>query len=244
MDQSAYITTLEREAVTLAAAAGRGVAVPTPSCPGWTTGHVIAHVGRAYRWMTDIVATRSQTSLLPDPDKYGHDPCAPDLLEWFDEGLQGFASTFRDVGVSEPVWTWSGDGTAGFWLRLETHETAIHRWDAQLAHGRAEPIEPELARDAIDFALDHFLPSWRLSSVLPGGGESYHLHRTDGEGEWLVRFNPDGLAVSREHAKAAVALRGGASDLLLWLWGRTPADSLEVLGDASLVARWHDLAPV
>ena len=40
-----------------------------------------------------------------------------------------------------------------------------------------------------------------------------------------------------EHAKGDVAARGSASDLLLFLWGRVPADALEVFGDAACSAR-------
>jgi hypothetical protein len=46
------------------------------------------------------------------------------------------------------------------------------------------------------------------------------------------------VTVTREHAKGDVAARGTASDLLLFLWGRVPADSLEVFGDADLLARF------
>jgi hypothetical protein len=32
-------------------------------------------------------------------------------------------------------------------------------------------------------------------------------------------------------------------DLFLWLWGRIPADRLEVYGDASLLPRYRELVP-
>ena len=69
-----------------------------------------------------------------------------------------------------------------------------------------------------------------------GNGETLHLHCTDGEGEWLVRLDPDGVSSSHEHAKGDVAARGTASDLLLFLYGRVDPEQLEVFGDASLLA--------
>ena len=45
--------------------------------------------------------------------------------------------------------------------------------------------------------------------------------------------------MTAEHAKGDVAARGTASDLLLFLWGRVPADTLEVFGDADLLARFR-----
>jgi hypothetical protein len=40
-----------------------------------------------------------------------------------------------------------------------------------------------------------------------------------------------------------VAVRGSASDLLLFLWRRIPADRLEVYGDAALLPRYFELVP-
>ncbi|HEY3357848.1 MAG TPA: hypothetical protein VGQ83_31645 [Polyangia bacterium] len=50
-----------------------------------------------------------------------------------------------------------------------------------------------------------------------------------------------GLEVARPAASADAAARGRASDLDLFLWGRMPADALEVIGDAALVARLQTL---
>ena len=60
------------------------------------------------------------------------------------------------------------------------------------------------------------------------------------DGEWLARFEPDRAVVTHEHAKGDAAARGTASDLLLLMWGRVPVEQLEVFGDASLFASWHD----
>ena len=37
-----------------------------------------------------------------------------------------------------------------------------------------------------------------------------------------------------EHAKGDLAVRGGASDLLLWLVGRRALDGLETFGDTTV----------
>jgi hypothetical protein len=82
---------------------------------------------------------------------------------------------------------------------------------------------------------------WRKDDG-PRAGETIHLHCTDVDGEWLVRLAPDGLEVTREHAKGDVAAKGGASDLLCWLLGRGPIDDIEVFGDAALLDRWREAA--
>ena len=140
--------------------------------------------------------------------------------------------------LPEPCWSWTDDRTVGFWARRQAHELSVHRWDAQAAAGTTAPIDRELAADGIQELFD-ILP-FRPGGAPTGNGETIHLHCTDGDGEWLVRLAPEGVTVVNEHAKGDVAARGGASDLLLMMWGRIPVDQVEVFGDASLLERWSD----
>jgi hypothetical protein len=59
-------------------------------------------------------------------------------------------------------------------------------------------------------------------------------------GEWLLWRRPDTVHWEHGHAKADVAVRGNARDLLLLLNRRLPlADSgCEVLGDKGLFEQW------
>ena len=74
------------------------------------------------------------------------------------------------------------------------HETTVHRADAELALGVADPvIDPVVAADGIDEFLFN-LPSARRPyphlASLPTGA-SLHLHATDADGEWLIRFTDE-----------------------------------------------------
>ena len=69
-----------------------------------------------------------------------------------------------------------------------------------------------------------------------------HLHRTDGDGEWLLSSAGDQLVVGHEHAKGDAAARGTASDLNLLVWGRRQP-TLEVFGDEAVLDAWLALAP-
>ena len=109
-----------------------------------------------------------------------------------------------------------------------SQETAVHRWDAQVAAGAAEPIEAGLAVDGVDEFLEFFRAE---TTALTG---TVHLHATDAEGEWLIALADGAITVERGHAKGDAAVRGAASDLLLLLWRRVPLDGLEVFGDAAL----------
>ena len=114
----------------------------------------------------------------------------------------------------------------------------MHRIDAQLAAGTVDPIDPALAADGIDELL-WLLPRRPWAGPIIGNGETVHLHCTDIEGEWFIGFAPAGLQVERVHAKGDLAVRGSASDLLLWCSGRASIESLDVFGDAALLATFR-----
>ena len=256
MDKTSYLDAVRRDADAFVLAAQRGLDVPVPSCPDWSVRDLVVHLGNVYGFWTAIVRDRLKDEdevrqminrLSGERDSRANDPSFAQpaaLFDWFGRRAEELRTTLGEVHPDEPIWTWfPPQQYAEFVPRRMAHETAVHRWDAQLAHDCTEPIDAELARDGIDEMLDVHLPGLVAESPTRGQGESYHFHRTDGDGEWLVRFGPEGEVVSREHARADVAVRGTSSDLLLFLWNRIPAVQLEVLGDASLLSRYFDLAP-
>jgi uncharacterized protein (TIGR03083 family) len=266
LDKSTYLEAIHREAGALAEAARGNLDAPVPSCPGWTVGVLVTHLTGIYAHRIKIVGSRATENTvrsyedldLPpeykslfdaefDTDAAGQQPPAPpELVALFEQTAATLERTLEAATPGARAWTWwPPDQTAGFWMRRMAQETAVHRWDTQLARGHTEPIEPELARDGIDEVFDIMAPASRQrgGSFRQGAGESYHFHRTDGPGEWLLRFAGDDMVVTHEHAKADVAVRGTASDLLLFLWGRIPASQLEVFGDAALLDRYVELVP-
>jgi uncharacterized protein (TIGR03083 family) len=263
LDHVTYLDTFHRDAAALAVAAERGLDTPLPSCPGWTVAILLTHLTGLYAYTVklvegrpgeaDALVTRHEDLDLPpelkdwfDEEQERPSATPPGLLPLFEATAANLEAVLWSVEQQEPVWTWwPADQSAGFYQRRMVQETAIHRWDAQLAHGQAEPVDPAVAADGIEEYFEVLLPGRRTLPRVPrqGAGETYHFHRTDGPGEWLVRFAPDGPLVTREHARGDVALRGSASDLLLFLWQRIPAERLEVFGDATLIPRYFELAP-
>jgi hypothetical protein len=79
---------------------------------------------------------------------------------------------------------------------------------------------------------------------LLGPGRTLHLHATDtraeATAEWLVDLTGDAVVWRRAHEKAAVAVRGPLTDLLLVVYRRRPVRSkgVEVFGDADLLDFW------
>ncbi len=240
MEFGARVDALQHEGNVLAAAARTaGVDAQVPSCPEWRVEDLVGHIGRIHRWVTRILVERSDAR--GEHWSEAAPPGADEILDWFATGVDPLADALRAAGPGVELWTWTSDQSSGFWARRMAVETAVHRYDAQLAAAvGAEPIARELAVDGVD-EFFWLVPFWPWSERVRGNGETLHLHATDGEGEWLVRLTPDGVDVTREHAKADVAARGTASDLLLFLYGRVAPEQLEVFGDASLLARWREL---
>lgn len=208
--------------------AGREV----PSCPGWDVTQLVNHLGRVHRWVTGMVRTHATERLdfPPRPERVD--------AQWFAEGVTELAAALEEAGPDVAMWTFpGGGGTSRFWFRREAEETAVHRWDAELAVGTPAPIETEVALAGIDEVLDVFLAG-RDADL----GGSVRFQATDSpHGEWLVTKDGDGgLLVGHGHEQGDVTLRATASDLLLWLWRRPIAESgLEVSGDEGLLDQWR-----
>ncbi len=249
-----YAAEITASTATLAALTDRAdLTQPVPSCPDWTLRQLATHVGRVHRWVAEIVRTRATGSIpfrsVPD-GRFPDDPA--ERPGWLAAGAERLIGELSQLGTDQ-VWAFGIQRPAGFWARRMTHETAVHRADAQLATGARPVIEPDIAADGIDEWLTVMSaprrrgdPDSRLAGLKPGG--SLHVHAGDvpsGQGEWLVRRDADGIEVRRGHARADAALRGPASGLLLVLTRRlSPAEAAaEVLGDPAVLDSWLAATP-
>jgi uncharacterized protein (TIGR03083 family) len=240
MDPAPFIAATEREGSATLLAGRSGLDAPVPTCEGWTVGDVLGHLGRVHRSVAEILERRSLE--IPDVPI----PKAPEgeaVLGFFEDGLDRVVAALRSIDPDQPVYSWSGEGTGAFYHRRMAHELAVHRYDAELAHGVPAPFDPDMAVDGIDEFYDVLVPfsARRWERPLPAG--SLHLHRTDGEGEWLVRVDGGGVVMTHEHAKGDVAVRGPASDLFRFVWNRGRSDELTTFGDEALAEEWASLAP-
>ena len=235
MDRVQYLQALARDGEAFASVAGDAdLGAPVPSCPGWTLADLVYHLGEVHHFWRTIVADRRDTwEGYEQPDR----PADADLVAWYRSGLADTVAVLGAVDPAQSNWTWSTDKSAAFVIRRMAQETAIHRWDAEQAAGLDTGVEPHLASDGIDEFLMWFADEPKEGAPAPGG--SVHLHCGDVPGEWTVRLNAEGtFDIERAHAKGDCALRGSASDLLLALWPRRPASSIDVVGDADVAARF------
>jgi uncharacterized protein (TIGR03083 family) len=235
-----YLQALRDEGTALATAARQGLDPPVPACEGWTVADLVLHTGMVHRHKLEIVRGR-----LAEPPSPWPPPAPPrtELLGWYEQGLEELHTVLEDTDPDTRVWTfYRPDRTAGFWRRRMAQETAVHRVDAESAHGDPRRVPAALAADGVSELLEVFLAPHADGEPVGGRGESLHLHATDTEGEWQLRLLPAGVEVGRGHAQADASASGEASDLLLFLWGRAPADPLDVSGDPALLPRVRELA--
>jgi len=240
MEPTRYLEVITLESEALAGVVDTHPSLAVPACPGWRVAELGRHLGNVHRWATLIVSA-DEIARVATPEE---SPFDRDVGPWLRVGAATLVAALQTAGTDKPVWTMGLPRTSQFWYRRQAQETTLHRWDAEDAVGiTPTAIEPDLAADGVAELLEMFVPRVHQRSGVTGAGESFHIHRTDGPGEWLVRFEPSGVTVSEEHAKADVALRGPAEDLLLMLWRRRPASSVEVFGSDEMLARWNELVP-
>lgn len=232
-----WIEIIEREGHALSAAARHDTTAAIPSCPGWDVDELLKHVSSAHRWANSILRDRRM-----DRGERATTPPKGGSLSWYEAGLAEFLETLRGIDPSTPVWTFGPDRTANFWFRRQAHETAVHRVDAEQATGAVTPIDPAFAADGIAESLEVMVPRLARDNAKAGG--TLHLHTTDTEGEWLLRFQDGAVEVELGHAKGDAAVRGPAADLYLWMWGRGSGDLLERFGDPELPERFIALSRV
>lgn len=231
MDPATHIAHLRADAARLLDAYREGPDAAVDSCAPWDRADLLHHVGGAHAWI------RAQVEHGPgDRVRFKESPQAPEgdeLPDWYADNVRGLVDALSTMDTESTWPTWRGERPGSFYPRRMAQETAIHRWDAA---GGA--VDRELAVDGIDEHLELFA-SLAPGDALPRHG-TIHLHATDIDGEWLVTLGPDGISFEPGHANGDVALRGAASDLLLWCWNRVPVDErFEVFGDATLLEAWR-----
>jgi uncharacterized protein (TIGR03083 family) len=249
-----YAELCDQTALLADALHGLDLARPVPTCPEWTVADLVEHVGLAHRWISTMVERRVTRPISKADVDDHHVPADPDERSaWLTGGARRLADALRDAGPQTRMWTWAPDKTAGFWLRRITHDTLVHRVDAEVTAGRDITIAADLAADSVSDLLSTFsvLPTiddFPRLAALCANGETLHFHATDPdlgtEGEWLVRRGDSGLEWEHGHRRADVAVRGTAADLIMVLTRRAEPDPgrVEIIGDRELFAHWLENA--
>ena len=223
-------------------------AIPVPSCPGWSMLDLVEHMAYVYDRVLSHVArgVTSDPGLAPisDGTPESHRVAADEAIPFFDERATRLMQTLEALDPDLPAWNWAPQAkNVAFWQRRMALETAVHRWDAQMALARAEPIEEKLAGDGVSEVLDTWLPTGapRRKGSMDRFGV-VHLAAADVQEEWFIRLRGPGIALldtdtllDHDDPAARAYAVGPASDLLLALFGRIGFDVLDVDGDETLL---------
>jgi uncharacterized protein (TIGR03083 family) len=215
---------------------------PVPSCPEWDLADLVRHLGVHHRWVLANLDRSPDDGMAPF-DEIEQPPEWSGAADWIRAGVDALGGRLVEVGLDAPCWTWASNLVSGFWARRTAHETEIHGWDGTNAAGAPLTIDPALGSDGIDEWLS--LAAMMPRGGLLGAGQTMHVHCTDVDGEWLVRLDTDAIALTREHAKGDVAVRGPAADVFLVLTRRLDAatvPAVEVIGEESVFSLWYDNA--
>lgn len=218
--------------------AGRHPDRPVPTCPDWTARDLLVHVGNV--WQSLDAMLRSEST---DPPEFGGLVEPPDddaaRTPWAEGVLGTLVATIAVTDPTLPRWTWTHDQTADFLQRRAHQETLVHRVDAELAADDRTPVAASHALDGIEELFSVLVRP--TGEGMPSG--SFHLHQTDGEGEFMLAVVDGVITVTHEHGKGDAALRGTAEDLWLAVWRRGEMDHMEFFGDVAVAEQWTGLAP-
>ena len=203
---------IETESASAAATiASASLDAKVPSCPDWTFAELLWHLGRVQRFWGRVVRAGDV-----DPEFPAETPAptrADELEPWFRESTRELLDALREVAWDAPAWVWwKEDRTVGAIARHQVQEAAVHRWDAQRAIGRADPLPTMAAVDGVDEFL------WIARQLR--GPEPIAFHATD-----------TGDTFSAGPGAPLVTASASASDLVLLLYGRLTADEVVVAGD-------------
>ena len=227
-------------------------------CEGWTASNVVAHVTSGDQLFRGLLL-----------DAVGRDHAAEDLPVERADRLRRFEamSTWEPARLKEAAHKESEKMVATIGEVIATapqtivtvpygtvpmpvvrglrlNEYIIHGHDLMPAIGRTIPIPDWFIDRGLGDSLN-MLTRLHQRSPHKGKSASFHIHRTDGEGEWIIRAENGDVVSEAQHGKADVAMRGPGEGLYWVVMGRgTPEDNgVEVHGDPVLGAAFKEWFP-
>jgi len=219
-----------------------------PTCPEWTVGQLVEHLGGVYRWAAAIVTggllqsppEHEQASMHAVPEQQR------ELLPWFRAGAREMVAALRSApeDLQAFVFLKNAPPARQFWARRQAHETTIHRVDALAARLGRMPstaesaIDTEVAIDGIDELVRGFVPR-RSSRLRTDEPFAMVIRPHDADIAWTVAVSDRPPAVSAGADPAANSvLSGTAAALYLALWNR--GDDIAENGTVDALGHWRD----
>jgi putative acetyltransferase len=228
-----------------AVAYGADLAPAVPSCPDWTLRDLLVHL----RGMCESATSYVATGRCPDAGEPIDDPTGESTEDPRPSFAEAWRETFEILAAFPPTtpsngWVVQG-WTVGRWRRRMAHEAAVHAWDvlAAVPDGRVSSrigwkIDEDLAVDGIDFVL------WMARVILDDRNDGQAVEGGEGPTRcvriavphgrsWTLGARPGRIVAldGIDDVRPEVVIEGSASDIYLWLWGRTDQGRLHCDGD-------------
>jgi uncharacterized protein (TIGR03083 family) len=218
------VTEIADHSAGVARAAGGNLDAPVEHCPGWTVADLVWHLTEVHWFWSTIVA-----GLLSAPPKDEDGPGRPEpdqLISRFSAGAEHLVRVLAAADPAAACWTWAPtQQNAGFALRHQVQEAAVHHWDAEHAAGRQLALGTAMSVDAVEEFLTFSLSTVHDHPAVakPDLDGTLVLAAADAGTEWTI--SPDSLPGTATFTTGPADLdlpriTGTASDLLLWLYGR------------------------
>ena len=220
----------------------------------WRLADLVHHVGAVHRWAAGLVRTDARRYRpVRDTDDWPARPTRARAARWLLDGRDPLVDVLAESDPDHPMWAWGADHHVRFWSRRMTHETAVHRADAELALGLVPAFAPDVAGDGVSEFLENLWSAraWRRDmGGLRGEGETVRLDASDtGERWWTVR-TPTGFTwgfhAGGRAPRGDVTVSAAVADLYLLVWKRLrpPSPEVTIRGDRSVLDHWFRYSSV
>ena len=219
-----------------------------PSCPDWDAADLLWHLTEVQWFWSTLVAERPRGPSVTEGRRPARPAGAAELSALFRWTSDGLVDALESADDTEAAWTWlESDQTVGFIRRRQAHEVLIHRVDAEQVVGEVTALDPALATDGVDEAVQIMfggIPGW--ASFRRDHGP-VGIRTSDTAAHWVVDIGrqsgvepesgepvDEPTLAARDDDPAVVAeLTGTAGNLDSWLWGRADPGGIARTGDAA-----------
>lgn len=224
MDDNTLLTQLQTDVLAIQSYAlgeDADLARAVPTCPGWTVADLLGHLWSIESWVRQILRTR-ELAEEPQPQ----DEPTQAVADFLD-GIPDYLTAMRAVNADEPCWGFGPKPRlAGFWIRRQAHEHAIHRVDLYRAVG-GDPADhtPQFCSDGVDEVLTVFYPRQVRFGRTEPVTAPVEFRTADTDHAWTIG---DGEPVATVTAPA--------EDLYLGMWKRYDLlETAKIEGDTAAV---------
>ncbi|MHC5903469.1 maleylpyruvate isomerase mycothiol-dependent enzyme family protein [Streptomyces sp. S6] len=124
--------------------------------------------------------------------------------------------------------------------RHQLQELAVHTYDAQLALGKAEPLN---SRIAVDGVHEFLTTCCATSSPWPHTPATLDFRTLEGE-TWRLTLSDEGARAGvPDETPATAGVEEAAGTVVLWMYNRVGLEGLEIAGELEVFERLRDWDP-